>query len=69
MAMLTLKCASYPREKDEGSKDKMMELNHYDKDDNPRYGWDVYVQRMYVFFGVPYLKSRNSRHVSGFSTR
>ena len=23
-----------------------MELNFYDKDDNPRYGWDVYVQRI-----------------------
>ncbi len=36
---------------DEDSKEKMMELNHYDKDDNPRYGWDVYVQRMYAFLG------------------
>ena len=26
--------------------DKMMELNHYGPDDNPAYGWDVYVQRM-----------------------
>ena len=34
---------------DEYSKEKMMELNHYDKDDNPRYGWDVFVQRMYAF--------------------
>ena len=33
---------------DEYSKEKMIELNYYDKDDNPRYGWDVYVQRMYV---------------------
>lgn len=30
---------------DENSKEKMMELNYYDKDDNARYGWDVYVQR------------------------
>lgn len=30
----------------DSSKDKMMELNCYDKDDNPRYGWDVYVQRI-----------------------
>ena len=35
--------------KKEDVKEKMMELNYYDKDDNPRYGWDVYVQRMYVF--------------------
>lgn len=33
-------------EKGEDSKDKMMELNYYNKDDNPRYGWDVYVQRI-----------------------
>lgn len=32
--------------KEEDSKEKMMELNYYDKDDNPRYGWDVYVQRI-----------------------
>ena len=25
---------------------KMMELNKYDEDDSPTYGWDVYVQRM-----------------------
>ena len=25
---------------------KMMELNHYDDDDNATYGWDVYVQRL-----------------------
>ena len=24
---------------------KMMELNFYDQDDTPTYGWDVYVQR------------------------
>lgn len=23
-----------------------MELDHYDKDDNPCYGWDVYIQRI-----------------------
>lgn len=23
-----------------------MELNCYDNDDNPSYGWDVYVQRL-----------------------
>ena len=27
-------------------KEKMMELNHYDKDENPCYGWDIYVQRL-----------------------
>lgn len=26
-------------------KAKMMELNCYDEEDNPTYGWDVYVQR------------------------
>ena len=25
---------------------KMMELNCYDEDDNPTYGWDMYVQRI-----------------------
>lgn len=33
-------------EKSEDLKEKMMELNYDDKDDNPRYGWDVYVQRI-----------------------
>lgn len=28
-----------------GSNGKMMELNCYDEEDNPTYGWDVYVQR------------------------
>ena len=34
----------------------MMELNCYDKDDNPTYGWDVYVQRLvrsfHTFLGL-----------------
>ena len=46
--------------KKEDLKEKMMELNYYDKDDNPRYGWDVYVQRMYVF---PWLLFPISTHV------
>ena len=25
---------------------KMMELNQYDNEDNPTYGWDIYIQRM-----------------------
>ena len=29
-----------------GSKGKFMELNCFDHDDNPCYGWDVYVQRL-----------------------
>ena len=28
------------------AQDKIMELNYYDKDDNPCYGWDIYVQRI-----------------------
>ncbi|KAL8746397.1 MAG: hypothetical protein Q9190_001571 [Brigantiaea leucoxantha] len=28
---------------------KMMELNSYDENDNPTYGWDVYVQRLSVY--------------------
>ena len=27
-------------------KDKLMELNYYDENDNPRYGYDVFVQRL-----------------------
>ena len=27
-------------------KDKMFELNHFDDEDQPKYGWDVYVQRL-----------------------
>lgn len=42
-------CPEAQSAKREDVKEKMMELNYYDKDDNPRYGWDVYVQRMYVF--------------------
>ncbi|KAF2739391.1 hypothetical protein EJ04DRAFT_508685 [Polyplosphaeria fusca] len=28
---------------------KMMELNHYDKNETPVYGWDVYAQRLSVY--------------------
>jgi len=34
------------RTKKEDEKDKMFELNHYDDEDQPRYGWDVYVQQL-----------------------
>lgn len=41
---------------DTDSHEKMMELNCYDKDDNPIYGWDVYVQRLvrsfHAFLGL-----------------
>jgi hypothetical protein len=32
-----------------GSHRSMMELNHYDEDDHPKYGQDVYVQRLSVY--------------------
>ena len=28
------------------AKEKLMELNHYDENDNPKYGYDVFVQRL-----------------------
>ena len=34
------------RIKKEDEKNKMFELNHYDDEDQPKYGWDVYVQRL-----------------------
>ena len=42
-------CQSARGEEGQDSKDKMMELNIYDNDDNPRYGWDVYVQRIVCY--------------------
>lgn len=41
----------YPRptsrtEKERDIRDKLFELNHYDEEDLPRYGFDVYVQRL-----------------------
>ncbi|EUC42545.1 hypothetical protein COCMIDRAFT_103211 [Bipolaris oryzae ATCC 44560] len=32
-----------------GSNKSIMELNHYDEEDQPRYGFDVYVQRLSVY--------------------
>ena len=33
-------------QREHDSPEKMFELNHYDEEDQPRYGWDVYVQRI-----------------------
>ena len=35
-----------PAKRREESEEKLMELKHYDENDNPRYGFDVFVQRM-----------------------
>ena len=35
-----------PALRHEDAKEKMMELNDYDEDDNPRYGYDVFIQRL-----------------------
>ena len=40
------RCPEAPADNNETPKDKMMELNCYDKDDTPRYGWDIHVQRL-----------------------
>ena len=39
-------CLDGRADNNKSSKDKMMELNYYDKDDNPQYGYDVHVQRV-----------------------
>ena len=39
-------CEKDPKKRTVDSKDKMMELNYYDENDNPRYGFDVFVQRV-----------------------
>ena len=39
------KCPNSKIKKDD-QKDKMFELNYYDEEDQPKYGWDVYVQRL-----------------------
>ncbi|KAI9827078.1 MAG: hypothetical protein M1826_006442 [Phylliscum demangeonii] len=38
-----------PGEEMGDSRMKSMELNHYDENDSPVYGWDVYVQRLGVY--------------------
>ena len=38
-------CEKDPSKRKRDTTDKLMELNYYDEQDNPRYGYDVYVQR------------------------
>ena len=40
------KCLSYQDRTREENKEKMFELNYYDEDDNPKYGFDIFVQRL-----------------------
>ncbi|KAG8529370.1 uncharacterized protein KY384_006006 [Bacidia gigantensis] len=40
------KCPKYQDRSSEALKEKMFELNHYDEEDNPKYGFDLYVQRI-----------------------
>ena len=44
---------------------KMMELNQYDEEDNPTYGWDIYVQRMscYIQRKESFLEIPNSADI------
>ena len=39
-------CEKEPARRREDMKEKMVELNHYDDNDNPKYGYDVFVQRL-----------------------
>ena len=39
-------CERNPMARRGDSKEKMMELNYYDEHDSPRYGYDVFVQRI-----------------------
>lgn len=39
-------CLKHRAKREQDVKEKMFELNHYDRDDQPRYGYDVFVQRI-----------------------
>lgn len=39
-------CQKNPTQSQSDDEDKMFELNYYDEDDNPRYNYDVFVQRL-----------------------
>ena len=40
------KCLDYRDRSEEDARDKIFELNHYDDEDEPRYGFDVFSQRL-----------------------
>ncbi len=44
-----------PAKRREDAREKFMELKHYDENDNPRYGYDVFVQRLSCY--VQYKES------------
>lgn len=47
----TYKCPDYHDRSNEDVKEKMFELNYYDEEDNPKYGYDIFVQRL-VSYGL-----------------